>query len=248
MALATLKNTTEKLQVVLGGAVSATECPITASFADYRKDAIAGGNEASPVYGDDTAITTGGTAVDVVDPPPSGIRRVITGLSFYNDDTASVTVTVRKYVDASTTRVIFYGTLLTNESVHYSDSAGWRCLNANGEIKHSAASDTTASSSQASSMAALVPASVSSQASSTAALVPASVSSQASSVAALVPHTVSSQASSMVALVPASVSSQASLAAVHSSIYSLVSVQSFTDSSWSTASSAVSRLKTSFTW
>lgn len=251
MAFAVLTGS-KKLQVLLAGAVATSECPITVSYNDRSTSGL------NPSSTD--SITTSGTAVDVVAAPPAGVRRELTGFTLYNDDTTSVTVTVRVYVNASTTRIVFYGTLLTNESVFYDDNTGWYCVNANGERKLSSQTDVVNASSQASSLAAgIVIASVnsvSSQASSIAlAVIPASVnsvSSQASSLAAAIVvasvNSVSSQASSMAALVPASVSSQASLAAVVSSIYSLVSVQSFTDSTWSTASSAVSRLKTSFTW
>lgn len=212
MALAVLQNTVMKLQVLLAGAVATSECPGTVAFEDMKKDAIGGSARATPVAGSDHFITTGNTAVDVVDPAPTGVRRTITGFSLYNDDTTSVTVTVRVYVDASTTRIVFYGTLLTNESLFYSEDLGWYATNANGERKQSSSADISASSSQASSIAAaIVPASIN------------SVSSQASSVAATNPATVSS-------------------------LQSLASVQSFTATTWSTASSAVSRLKASFTW
>lgn len=222
MALAVLSNTTMKLQVLLAGAVATSECPGTVAFKDTKKDAIGGTARATPVSGADDFITTGNTAVDIVDPPATGVRREVTGFTMYNDDTTSVTVTVRVYVNASTTRIVFYGTLLTNESLYYTEDSGWFALNANGERKLSSSADISASSSQASSIAAgIVVASIN------------SVSSQASSMAALAVHTVSSQAS---------------LGAVLSSIYSNVSVQSFTSTNWSTVSSAVSRVKSSFTW
>lgn len=221
MAFAVLTGV-KKLQVLLAGAVATSECPITVSYNDKNSIGV------HPSATD--SITTGNTAVDVVAAPPSGIRRELTGFTLYNDDTTSVTVTVRVYVSSSTTRIIFYGTLLTNESLYYSESEGWFATNANGERKLSSSADISASSSQASSIAAgIVVASIN------------SVSSQASSIAA--------------AIVPASinsVSSQASSAATNlgtvSSLQSLASVQSFTATNWSTVSSAVSRVKSSFTW
>lgn len=248
MAFAVLTGS-KKLQVLLGGAVATSECPITVSYNDRSTSGL------NPSSTD--SITTSGTAVDAVAAPPAGVRRELTGFTLYNDDTTSVTVTVRVYVSSSTQRIVFYGTLLTNESVFYDDARGWYCINANGEQKLSSQTDVVNASSQASSIAALTPASVSSQASSIAAgIVVASinsVSSQASSMAALTPASVSSQASSIAALTPASVSSQASSVAatnpdVVSSLQSAASVQSFTSTTWSTVSSAVSRLKTSFSW
>ena len=238
MALVTLKNTTEKLQVLLSGAVATSECPITASYADYRKDALAGGNEASPVFGDDDAITNGGTAVDVIDPPPTGIRRVITSFSLFNDDTTNVTVTVRKYVSSTTTRIVFYGTILTNETVHYTEARGWFVTNANGEEKVSSTADMTNASSQASSIAAaIVPASIN------------SVSSQASSLAGAIVvasvNSVSSQASSLAAgIVVASVNSVSSQASSLAAGIVVASVNSVS----SQASSMAKALSSSFGW
>lgn len=231
MAFAVLKGV-KKLQVLLGGAVATSECPITVNYRDITTTNKMGQADSTD------SITTGNTAVDVVAAPPAGVRRELEGFSLYNDDTTSVTVTVRVYVSSSTTRVIFYGTLLTNESLLFDESRGWYCLNANGEQKLSSQTDVGNASSQASSMAALTPASVSSQASSIAALTPASVSSQASSIAALTPASVSSQASSIAAVNPHTVSS----------ILSNLSTQSLTSTTFSTVSSTVSRVKSSFTW
>lgn len=251
MALATLDNTTKKLQVILGGSVATNECPITAGFADVRKDSLAGGNESQSVFKSDDAITTGASAVDVVDPPPTGVRRRITDLSVYNADTTSVTVTVRLYVDASTTRVLFKATLQTLENLYYSESMGFYAVDVNGNMKtntpassgaaSTADSKAVLASSQASSIQLSVVA-TSSQASSITLLTPASISSQASSLAAGIVvasvNSVSSQASSLTAQNPNTVSS----------LQSAASVQSFTSTTWSTVSSATSRTKSSFSW
>lgn len=141
MGMVTLSDTTQKLQALLGGAVSANECPITVSYRDVRKDALAGGNEASPVIQSDDTITSGASAVDVVDPAPAGIRRTVTDFSLHNADSASVTVTVRKYVNASTTRIIYKSTLATTETLHFSESRGWYVIAADGAQRTSAGTD-----------------------------------------------------------------------------------------------------------
>lgn len=212
----------KKLQVLLAGAVATSECPINVSFIDQNSV----GRSASS----SDAITTGNTAVDAVAAPPAGIRRELVGFSLYNDDTTSVTVTVRLYVNASTSRIVYFGSLLTDESLFYDENSGWYAVNSSGQRKLSSSSDISSSSSQASSLAAAITvASVN------------SASSQASSLAAAI----------VVASVN-SVSSQASSTATNhgtvSSIQSVLSTASFTNTTWSTVSSAASRVKSSFSW
>jgi hypothetical protein len=215
--------TGQKLQVILAGAVSATEAPITVEYAETGDD-----TERAVTKTVDS-VTTGGTAVDVVSGNAEG--RQIKAFTLYNADSASIVVTVRFYPVGGTTRILRKCTLLTLEGLHWDPAAGWYAVDANGNRKQNSASTDGAASSQASSLAAaIVPASVnsvSSQASSiAAAVVPASVnsvSSQASSIAATNPHTVSS-------------------------VQSNLSVASLTSTTWATVSSATSRVKSSFSW
>lgn len=259
-------NINEKLQAVLGGVVNTNQCPITVTFEDGSEPQ----RRTKKTIG---SITTDNVAVTLLNGVSGG--RHITCLSFFNADLATVTVTFTFIDKSGNSRTVRKHTLLTLESLYWDMEGGWYATDANGNRKMSSgAADSlgistalstgvqassqassiltnqaTPGSSQASSMAALTPASVSSQASSMAALTPASVSSQASIAAGVV----SSQASSVAALSPASVSSQASSMvaqnpATVSSLQSAASVQSFTSTTWSTASSAVSRVKSSFTW
>lgn len=151
MALITLDNDTKKLQVLLSGAVSASECPMSAVVEDVRKDAI-GGRADRGVEKTYDGITTGATAVDLVPAAPSNVRRSVKSFSLYNDDTAAVTVTVRLYVTASTSRVLWYGILQTNENLYYSESRGWFATDENANQK-SNASGTSGASSEATSAA-----------------------------------------------------------------------------------------------
>lgn len=139
MSLAVLTGI-KKLQVVLGGAVSTSECPINVSYRDYSTASPMG----SPGSAD--SITTGGTAVDAVPAPPAGFRRDLEGFSLYNDDTAAVTVTVRLYVNSSTTRVLWYGALQTDECLFYNESRGWYATDANANQKSNATGTSGASS------------------------------------------------------------------------------------------------------
>ena len=143
--LVTLDNSTKKLQVLLGGAVAATECPLTAVVEDERKDAI-GGRADTTVQRQYDGITTSGTAVDLVPAAPSNIRRKVMGFSLYNDDSAAVTVTVRLYVDASTTRVLWKGDVQTDECLFYSPMRGWYATDTNANQKSNASSTSGATS------------------------------------------------------------------------------------------------------
>jgi hypothetical protein len=233
----TLDHPNKKLQVVLSGAVNTNELPINVGF----KEISSVGESQRATDG----ITTGGTAVDVLQ-GSAGLRRLIQAMSIYNADLAAVTVTVRLYNATGTTRVITTVILQTLETLMYDEESGFYCLDVNGNRKTNA-SGTSGVTSTADSKAVQASSQISSYAA--VAGVPASVastSSQASSIAAaIVPasiNSVSSAASSHIAaVVPASVNSV-------SSAVSALSTASQTATTWSTVSSAASRVKSSFSW
>lgn len=145
MAIVTLDTTTAKLQVLLAGAVSATECPLTAAVIDERKDAI-GGRADRGVPRNYASITTGGTAVDLVPVAPSNVRRSVVGFSCFNADSAEVDVTVRLYVDSSTTRIIHRSKLQTLETLRYDEDRGFYAVDVNSNQKSNASSTSGATS------------------------------------------------------------------------------------------------------
>lgn len=145
--------------------------------------------------------------------------RTVDTFSLFNSDLASIVVTVRLYDVGGTTRILRQCTLLTLEGLHWNKETGWYAVDANGNRKSNSSSGDSTNISTALSTAVRA----SSTASTLTAANPASVSSQASSIAAVNPHTVSS-------------------------IQSVVSTASFTNTTWSTVSSAASRVKSSFTW
>lgn len=264
-----LNASTRSLQLVLAGAKNTSDCKGVASFSDIPARPLAGNVQ---VDGSTPFTTTGVTAVTIMAAPaisPDYTRR-LRSLNFNNLDAVATTVTVL-YNDNGTTYNIFTCILQTLETLCYEEGFGFWTLDVNGAQKSQAANTSSATStaqaagSQASSMASIALLG-SSQASSLASgIVIASLnsvsvntstallgSSQASSLASGIVlaslNSVSSQASSMAALTPASVSSQASLAALTSTQISGASSLSFTSTTWSTISSGVSRVKSSFTW
>lgn len=113
-----LLTSSDTLQVVLGSAVAANQCDLSASFADIATD----GSTFGP--GNSDGVTNSTTAVTWVAAPVSGKVRQIKYLSLYNADTATVTVTVKK-VNANT-RVMGKFALAPGERLEYTTDNGFR--------------------------------------------------------------------------------------------------------------------------
>jgi hypothetical protein len=136
----------QKLQVILAGAVGATELPICVGFTEYSNSLAHG------VEGGTPTVTTGGTAVDVISAPATGLRRTLKELSVYNADNASATVTVRindSTVIAGTTRIIVALAIAVGETLCYSQSRGWYVLTTTGAQKTTASTDASSALSTA---------------------------------------------------------------------------------------------------
>lgn len=112
-----LSATTDKIQVVLGGAITTNQCQCVASWRDIT---------ATPTYvaGRSLANTNSTTDVDLIAAPAASTQRVIDYLGVYNADTASVTLTV-KYDANGTDYVIWKGTLTTLQRLEYENGKGF---------------------------------------------------------------------------------------------------------------------------
>lgn len=118
-------SSTQKVQVVLAGAITTNQLAVAASWADIADD----GSTFAP--GNIETASNSTTAVDVVAAPSSGFKRQLKEFSVYNADTVAATVTVR--VDTSgTARIRKKVTLQAGESLEYLDAVGWRVLLATG--------------------------------------------------------------------------------------------------------------------
>lgn len=111
-----LANTTDKVQVVLAGAVATNQCQCIACWRDITSTTYAAGRS--------LANTNGSTDVDLIAAPAASTQRVIDYVSVYNADTASVTVTL-KYDDSTNDFTIFKGTLTTLQRLEYENGKGW---------------------------------------------------------------------------------------------------------------------------
>lgn len=121
-----LSSTTEKLQAVLGGAVSATQPQAIVCYSDQTASGYSGGVQR-------TALNST-TDVDILAAPAASTIRDVDYLSIYNRDSASITVTV-KYDVSATDSVIITVTLATLETIQYIHGAGWSCLDSAGKLK-----------------------------------------------------------------------------------------------------------------
>lgn len=122
-----LTETTDNLQVVLGGSVTTNQLRCFSSWRDITTSAYAPGR---------TLVNTNNTTdVNVVPAPASSTQRVCDFLQVYNLDTVTQTVTVK--FDANGTEYIMWrGSLATDERLEYAEGSGFRVFSQHGFIKN----------------------------------------------------------------------------------------------------------------
>lgn len=131
-----IRGATNKLQVILGEAAT-TELPVLVGYVTIT-------DNAEPIYDTTYQTTNDTTAVDILAAAGSGVSRKVLNLSVHNVDNVSHVVTVRHNVSA-TLYTIWKGTLLVNEMLQYTDTAGFYVLDASGNIKHATGDSPNAS-------------------------------------------------------------------------------------------------------
>jgi hypothetical protein len=121
-----LSETTDKIQVVLSGAITTNQLQCMSSWRDVTATTYIAGR---------TLINTNsGTDVDIVGPPLSSTQRIVDFISVYNNDTVNATVTIK--LDANGVEYILWrGTLATGESVQYTDDSGFISTDTFGRLK-----------------------------------------------------------------------------------------------------------------
>lgn len=121
-----LTETTDKIQVVLSGAVTTNQLQC---FSSCR-------NISTSIYTPMRTVidTNNTTPVDVVGAPSASTQCVVDFIKVYNKDTVGSTVTV--LFNANGTTYNLYKTILAaDESLEYVQGNGFKVLTANGEIK-----------------------------------------------------------------------------------------------------------------
>lgn len=121
-----LTETTDNLQVVLGGSVTTNQLQCFTSWRDRTSTTFVAGR---------TAINTNNTTdVNIVGSPAASTQRIIDYVNIYNNDTTAQTVTIK--LDANGTEYILYkATLDSNSTLTYSEGKGWEIFNVYQPIK-----------------------------------------------------------------------------------------------------------------
>lgn len=133
-----LTETTDKLQIVLQGAITTNQLRVCTSWRDITTTAYTPGRT--------VANTNGVTDVDIVPAPAASTQRVCDFLSVYNSDTANAVVTIK--FDANGTEYeLCKVTLGVAERLEYHDGHGFRIFANNGSIKTTYSNGSQASSS-----------------------------------------------------------------------------------------------------
>ena len=125
-----LANTTDKLQAVLGAAITTSQLDCAASWRDVTTTSYTPGRT--------LANTNSTTDADIVPAPAASTQRVIDFVSVYNRDTVSHTVTVK--LDANgTDYVLFVGVLASGQTLTYVEGAGWSVTTGNNSVGYALA-------------------------------------------------------------------------------------------------------------
>jgi len=111
-----LANTTDKIQILLGGTVTTNQLSTIACWRDITTSAYTAGRT--------LGASNNTTDADIVSAPAVSTQRVIDFISIYNADTVSATVTI-KYDANGTDYIIHKATLTTGQILQYHDGTGW---------------------------------------------------------------------------------------------------------------------------
>jgi len=111
-----INNTNETIEIVLAGNVVSTQASFLCSFNEISSTTI------TPYETNGTSDNT--TAVTIMGSPSSSNQRQVREINIRNNDAASITLTVR-FNDTSITRQIYRVVLLPNETLLYTQDAGW---------------------------------------------------------------------------------------------------------------------------
>lgn len=123
-----LTNTTDNLQIVLGGTVTTNQLNVVTSWRDITTTAYTPGR---------TVVNTNNTTdVDIVPAPAASTQRIVDFISIFNNDTVNSTVTIK--LDANGTEyILFKTTLATEEKIEYQEGQGFKVIANSGAVKQS---------------------------------------------------------------------------------------------------------------
>jgi hypothetical protein len=111
-----LSNTTDNLQIVLGGTITTNQLNVVTSWRDITTTDYTAGRT--------VVNTNNGTDVNIVPAPAASTQRVVDFISVYNADTADATVTIK--FDANGTEYVIYKTVLgVGDTLRFIEGAGF---------------------------------------------------------------------------------------------------------------------------
>lgn len=122
-----LQSTTQKLQIVLGGAAATANSPVLVDYVDFSSSAVVPGVAVSN--------TNGASAVDILAAPASSTQRRVSAITICNADSAAISVTIR-INDTGTTYDILKGvTLQPLSALQFTRDGGWEVVAEGGGVK-----------------------------------------------------------------------------------------------------------------
>ncbi len=123
-----LSETTDNLQVVLGGAITTNQLQCFTAWRDRTSTTFVAGRTVTN--------TNNTTDVNLAVAPAASTQRVIDYISIYNNDTVNATVTVK--LDANGTEyILFKVTLAATEKIEYHEGQGFKVIASTGAVKQS---------------------------------------------------------------------------------------------------------------
>ena len=123
-----LTETTDRIQIVLAGNVTANHLQCVAFWRDVTTTAFTPGRS--------VAVSNNTTDVNIVASPAASTQRIIDLLTVYNTDTANATVTI-KFDAIGTDYTLWRGILGVGEMLQYNDKNGFSVLTIAGAVKQS---------------------------------------------------------------------------------------------------------------
>lgn len=120
---------TDKIQVVLSGAITTNQLQLSAFWSDIELT-----NKGVSGFGNNATVSNNTTDVDVVGSPASGISRLVDFIGVFNNDSVSATVTIKLNRDRVTS-VLWYGILNVYERLQYTKEGGFKSFTVLGGEK-----------------------------------------------------------------------------------------------------------------
>lgn len=114
-------SSTDKIEIVLLGAVSTNQLPCVASWQDITSTGMTLPQSSSQTNSNNT------TEVTIVAAPSASTNRQVVNLTVYNADTTGATVTIQKDV-SGTNYIIVKAVLAAGDTLQWSREAGWNIL------------------------------------------------------------------------------------------------------------------------